>query len=99
MVITCVAVPIQPPAVVPVKVYVVVTAGSAITCVPVVAFNPVAGLHVYVLAPLAIIPTVSPAQTAGDMPVILILTVGGGVILTAIVVVSVHPLALVPTTV
>jgi hypothetical protein len=39
---------------VPVTVYVVVVVGFAVTDEPVVALNPVAGLHVYVLAPLTV---------------------------------------------
>ena len=42
---TEVTVPVQPPAV-PVIVYVVVVAGFAVTLTPVVALNPVPGLHV-----------------------------------------------------
>jgi len=38
--------PMQPEAVVPFTVYVVVAAGFAVTLVPVVALNPVAGDHV-----------------------------------------------------
>jgi len=39
---------------VPVTVYVFVVAGLAVTAAPVVALNPVAGLHEYVVAPLAV---------------------------------------------
>ena len=42
------------PAVVPVTVYVVVEVGLAVTVAPLVALNPVAGDHVYVLAPEAV---------------------------------------------
>lgn len=39
---------------VPVTVYVIVAVGFAVTEEPVVELNPVAGLHVYVLAPLTV---------------------------------------------
>ena len=41
-----VAAPVHPPELVPVTVYVVVMIGLAVTDEPVVALNPVAGLHV-----------------------------------------------------
>ena len=44
---------VHPPGV-PVTVYVVVVAGDAVTDEPVVALNPVAGLHVYEVAPVAV---------------------------------------------
>ena len=47
---------------VPVTVYVVVVAGDAATVVPVVPLNPVAEVHAYVVAPLAVSDTLSPAQ-------------------------------------
>ena len=55
-------VPVQPFAPVPVIVYVVVAVGLAVTVAPVVALNPVAGDHAYVLAPLAVTLTDPPAQ-------------------------------------
>jgi hypothetical protein len=49
---------------VPVTVYVVVTMGYAFTMLPVVIDKLVEGLHVYVLAPLAVKVTVLPLQNA-----------------------------------
>lgn len=45
---------------VPVTVYVVVTAGEAVTIAPVVELRPVNGLHEYVVAPLAVRLTLLP---------------------------------------
>ena len=44
----------QPLLSVPVTVYVEVEDGFAVTVVPVVALNPVAGVHEYVVVPLAV---------------------------------------------
>jgi len=89
--IVIVAVLVQPLALVPVTVYVVVLPGLAITCEPVVALRPVAGLQVYVEAPLAIIPIVSLLHIAGDIPVIATVTVGVGLTVTVTLAESVHP--------
>ena len=62
IVTTTVCVAVQPPAPVPVKVYVSVVAGFAVTTLPVVALKPIAGLHVYVVAPVAVNPTEPPEQ-------------------------------------
>jgi hypothetical protein len=71
-----VAVPVQPLAAVPVTVYVVFDVGLAITVLPVVVFNPVAGDQLYVEAPLAI--TVDPAPPAQTDPLVgFAVTVGG----------------------
>jgi hypothetical protein len=56
----------QPLLSVPVTVYVVVTAGLAVTKAPVTALNPVAGLQLYVDAPLAVSGVLPPKQIAGD---------------------------------
>jgi hypothetical protein len=61
-VIVAVAVLVHPEADVPVTVYAVVTVGLAVTALPVVALNPVEGLHVYVLAPLAVNEVDEPLQ-------------------------------------
>lgn len=61
-----VAVPEQPP-VVPVTVYVVVTAGFAVTEAPVVAESPPGGDHVYVVAPEAVKVAEAPAQIVGEL--------------------------------
>ena len=45
---------VQPLLSVPVTVYVEVEAGDAVTVAPVVALSPVAGVHEYVVAPLAV---------------------------------------------
>ena len=63
-----------------------------------VTFNPVAGLHVYVVAPLAISPMVSPLHIAGAIPVMDMLTVGVGFTVRVTVAVS-EQLPLTPTTV
>ena len=55
----------HPFASVPVTVYVVVVVGLAVTAAPVVADNPVEGLHVYVLAPLAVKLILLPVQIVG----------------------------------
>jgi len=65
--------------------------GLAITKLPVVALRPTAGLHVYDEPPCAVRPIVSPPQIAGEIPVIVMNTVGLG--LTVIVTLSfpLHP--------
>ena len=50
MTVTCA---VHPPGV-PVTVYVVVVVGDAVTEEPVVALKPVAGVHVYDVAPVAV---------------------------------------------
>lgn len=59
-----VAVLTQPFDPVPVTVYVVVAAGVAVTLVPVVALNAVAGDQIYVIAPLAVNTVEEPLQIA-----------------------------------
>jgi hypothetical protein len=54
------------PLVVPVTVYVVVTVGFAVTVAPVVEDNPVEGLHVYVVAPLAVSIVLPPVQIVAE---------------------------------
>ena len=76
--------------------YVDVTAGFAVTEEPVIEDNPVAGLHIYVVAPVAVSPTEAPWQMPGDAGVTD--TVGSGLTVTVIVFVDVHP-PLVPVTV
>lgn len=90
--------PVQP-ALVPVRVYVVVPAGFAVTGVPVVAVKPAAGPHVYAAAPPALSTTPAPPAQRVVEPVGVIVTVG--VVLTVIetVWVLVQPAALVPVTV
>ena len=57
---------VQPLKSVPVTVYVMVEAGFAVTVEPVVALSPVAGDHVYVVAPLAVsVAVCCPKQIAG----------------------------------
>jgi hypothetical protein len=56
----------------------VVAPGLAITLLPVVVFNPVAGLHVYVLAPLAVIVT----EVLEQSELGLMITVGEGLMVT-----------------
>ena len=55
---------VQPAALVPVTVYVVVADGFVCTLEPVVLFNPVPGDHKYVLAPEAVNEVALPAQIA-----------------------------------
>ena len=58
------AVAVHPFISVPVTVYVVVEVGDAVTDEPVVLLNPVEGLQLYVLAPLAVRVVDCPAQIA-----------------------------------
>lgn len=75
-----------------------VAVGSAITCVPVDELRLEAGLHVYVVAPLAINPMVSPPQMDVDTPVMETDTVGVGLTVIVILSLLVQPLADVPVT-
>ena len=95
-VIVCVPVLVQPAALEPVTVYVVVVVAVQVTGEPVVALKAVAGVHVYVLAPDALIVVDDPIQYADEPGV----TVTVGVVLTVIDLVPVleHP-AEVPVTV
>ena len=70
-----VVVPVHP-LVVPETVYVVVVVGFAVTVAPVVDDNPVAGLQLYVVAPLAVSETLLPMQIACEGG--LIVTTGMG---------------------
>ena len=65
-----------------------VDVGLAVTEDPVVALRPVAGLHVYDIAPLAVITTLSPVQIVGEAGVTE--TVGVGETVIVIVVLSWH---------
>ena len=66
-----------------------VTVGLAVTVEPVVADNPVPGLHVYVLAPLALSAALPPMQIVAALTV----TVGLGLTVTVDVAVVVQPAA------
>jgi hypothetical protein len=91
-VIVRVAVPEHPP-LVPVTVYVVVVVGETVTGDPL--SDP--GIHVYVVAPLAVMVAELPAQiVAVDVVVV---TVGVGFTVIVLVAVPVHPFAAVPVTV
>lgn len=83
--------PVQPAAVVPVTLYVVVLVGVAVNDAPL----PV-GLHVYVLAPLAAIVELWFKQIAAGVAVAA--TVGSGFTVSVTVVVPVQPAAVVPVT-
>jgi len=82
-----VAVFVHPPEV-PVTVYVVVLPGLAVTDEPVVALNPVPGLHVYVVAPPAFNTVELPLQIVAGAETV---TVGVGFTVTVTVAVLVHP--------
>ena len=71
-------------------------AGEAVTDDPVVLLSPVAGLHVYEFAPLAVSVANCPTQIAAG---VLTEITGGGLTVTVTWVVAVHPLPLVPVTV
>jgi hypothetical protein len=88
-VIVAVATAVQLAAEDPVIVYAVVVVGLAVTALPVVALKPVAGLHVYVLAPLAVNEVEVPAQIVGEPTV----KVGVGFTVTVVVAVVVQPAA------
>jgi len=90
-VITRVAVLVHPPEV-PVTTYVVVVVGETVTVVPV--SDP--GIHVYVVAPDAVMDVELPLQIVA--PVVVVVTVGVGVTVTRTVCVLVHPFAAVPVT-
>jgi hypothetical protein len=90
-----VAVAVQPAALVPVTVKVVVAPAVKVGLAPVEALNPVDGFHVYVAAPEAVMETVPVEQTEG----LETLTVGFGLTVTVPVAVAVQPAALVPVTV
>jgi hypothetical protein len=80
---------------VPVTVYVMVEVGLAVTEEPVVALSAVAGLHVYVLAPLAVSAVDCPLQiVAGETAI-----TGRGLTFTVTCVEAVQPLLSVPVTV
>ena len=69
-----------------------VTVGLAITVAPVVVDNPVAGLHVKLVAPLAVRLTLPPTNMLAEGGVIVI--AGNALMMIAAVVVNaVHPLA------
>ena len=76
-------------------VYVIDDAGFAVTLPPVVWFNPVAGLQVYVFAPLAEIAPDCPAHNE-ILPAVI---VGVGFTVTTLVAETVQPNALLPVTV
>jgi hypothetical protein len=96
-VIIAVAVFVHPFPSVPVTVYVVVVVGFAVTVAPVVADKPVAGLQVYVVAPLAVSNVLLPLQIVAVVGETV--TVGFGFTVTITVAVLVHPFAAVPVTV
>jgi hypothetical protein len=91
------AVFVQPAALLPVTVYVVVAEGFAVTVAPLVLLSPVAGLQLYVAPPEAVNEVEAPAQIAGAEGLTEI--VGNGFTVTVTVPVPVHPLAAVPVTV
>ena len=72
----------------PVMVYVMVAAGLAVTFEPVVELNAVAGLHVYVFAPLAESGVDCPMQMVGDG---VTESTGSGLTVTVTWAVEVHP--------
>jgi hypothetical protein len=80
---------------VPVTVYVMVDVGFAVTVAPVVALKSVAGLHAYVLAPLAVSGVDCPLQIDADVTEI----TGNGFTVTVTCVDDVHPFTSVPVTV
>lgn len=92
-----VVLPLQPPEI-PDMVYVVVDAGLAVTVAVLVALSPVAGLQVYVVAPLAVkLTPVPPIQMFAEGGVIV--TVRDEPTITLTVWVPVQPATLVPVTV
>ena len=70
--------------------------GFAVTLEPIVALRLVDGLHVYVLAPLAVSVADAPLQIAAGVGT---LTTGSGLTVTVTCVVAEQPLASVPVTV
>ena len=93
---TVVAWAVHPLDAAPVIVYVVVTEGLAVTDAPVVALSPVAGLHVYETAPLAVMETEPAGQMVADAGEDK--TIGEGSTVMVMVPVPEHPL-FVPVTV
>ena len=73
--VTVTVVELEQPPEVPVTVYVVVVVGYAITVAPVVIERLSAGLHEYVVAPLAVSVTLPPEQNAAGVGTV---TVGAG---------------------
>lgn len=92
--VTC-AVPVQPFEV-PVTVYVVVAVGLAVTTAPVVGVNPVVGLQLYVVAPLAVSEALLPLQIVADAGETV--TTGLGLTVNVPELVAVQPFALVIVT-
>ncbi len=80
--------------VVPVIVYIVVLGGLALTLEPVVALNPVPGLQLYVVAPLAVSVVGDPEQMVDELT----FTVGVALTVTVVLTALVHP-PVVPVTV
>ena len=72
---------LEQPFVVPVTVYVVVTAGLAVTIAVLVPLKPVDGLHTYVVAPVAVKVVFPPAQMVASTPAA---TTGNGVTTTVV---------------
>ena len=93
-VIVRVAVLLQPLALVPVTVYVVVTDGIQFIGVPLDALRPVVGDHEYVEPPVAVSDVELPNHTI--VVVLPAVIVGRAFTVTALVVVFTHPLASVP---
>jgi hypothetical protein len=82
---------------VPVTVYVVVEVGFAVTGEPVVELSAVDGVHVYVVAPLAVsVAVCCPTHIAGGGATV---TTGRGLTFTVTCVDAVHPFTSVPVTV
>ena len=94
--ITAVAVLLQLFTSVPVTVYVVNATGLAVTVAPVVADNPVAGVQLYIDAPLAVSDMPLPLQMVAEAGVTLM--VGNALTVIVTVVVFMHPLTFVPIT-
>ena len=87
-----VAVLLQPEALVPVMVYVVVTVGVAVTVVPVDELRLAAGVHVYVLPPEALIVVDAPAHIVVAPPFAVM--VGNAFTVTCVVVLVIVPVVL-----
>ena len=85
------------PALVPVTVYTVVAVGEAVGFAALGLLNPVELIHVYVVAPLAVITVLLPLQIVYELAESV--KVGIGFTITLIVFVPTHPAALVPLTV
>jgi len=83
----------QPLPLIPVVVYVVVVVGLAVTDAPLVALNPIDGVHVYEAAPDAASVVLLSLQIGAGVATVI---VGFGFILTATCVVVEHPLLFVP---